>query len=108
MEQFGSSLFLKTSRISVVPGDKNNLKTAQNCKQNVFTQWQRLIYLLKNYLVGRKNVTSCTEYNFTWVPTLLGAVSFFFYESDDVMWWKDQCFIYIFLTIAAYLGLTVC
>lgn len=77
MEQFGSSLFLKASRISVVAGHKNNFKRAQNCKQNVFTQWQILIYLLNNYLVGRKNVTSCTEYNFMWVPTLLGAVSFF-------------------------------
>ena len=34
---------------------------AQNCKQNVFTQWHIFIYLLNNYLAGRNNVTACTE-----------------------------------------------
>lgn len=36
-------------------------KRAQNCKQNVFTQWHIFIYLLNNYSVGRNNVTACTE-----------------------------------------------
>lgn len=51
---------------------KNNNR-AQNCKQNVFTQWHTLIYLLNNYLVGRNKLVQSLSFHVGTSPSGRGT-----------------------------------